>query len=139
VLDGIRGEPTQPADPATALVWQSIERLSDYIGAEDAFIRSSEIARDELLTHPMTLGLGRGLRRQLESSGHTVGEVAVTLGFASFTGMDEGFVLDEATPVRKGLGPVSSQFVTERQRATGSFTLARQRSPLTMRSFVHFL
>jgi len=93
VLDGVRGEPTQPADPATGLVWQSIERLSDYIGAEDAFIRSSEIPREDLLTHPMTLGIGRELRQRIESGGRSLGGVANSVGITAFTLEDDIFVV----------------------------------------------
>lgn len=65
VVDGIRGEPSRPANPANGEVWTSITHLIDAPGEEDRFVRVSDIARGELQSHPMTLGIGRGLRRTL--------------------------------------------------------------------------
>lgn len=95
VLDGIRGEPGQPPDPARGLVWSSIERLVDSPGEQDTFVRSSDIERGELLTHPMTLGVGRGLRRQLETGGAPLASVFESAGIVSFTLEDDAYVMPE--------------------------------------------
>ena len=111
VIDGIRGEPKQPEDPAAGLVWTSIETLVDRPGEEDGYVRATDIPRADLFKHPMTLGVGRALRQRLESFTTTLGTVADSLGPASFTGTDDGFVVDPATAKRFELGEVAKPFV----------------------------
>jgi hypothetical protein len=102
VLDGIRGEPRQPSDPAHGEVWSSITRLVDSPGGQDQYMRSSDIARLELSTHPMTLGIGRSLRRQLEESGDTtVGGIAAQIGIAAVTGQDDVYTAPRPTDLER--------------------------------------
>jgi hypothetical protein len=89
VIDGIRGEPPQLADPANGLVWSSIKALVDQPGSQDSFVRSSDVERVELLVHPMTLGIGRDLRRQLESGGRTVVSIGGLAGITAVNGEDD--------------------------------------------------
>jgi hypothetical protein len=103
VVDAIRGEPSQPADPAHGLVWSSILERVDQPGTEDRFIRASDASREEFSGHPMTLGVGRALRKELESARRRLGVLAESLGFASFTGMDDGFVTDRPAALRYGI------------------------------------
>jgi hypothetical protein len=103
VVDGIRGEPSQPADPAHGLVWTSIESLVDRPSEQDRFTRSSDIDRRELFVHPMTLGIGRGLRSSLEHSARTIGDCAESVGIASFTLEDALFLVPAGQVVREGI------------------------------------
>jgi len=89
VVDGIRGEPSQPSDPAQGRVWSSIVELVDRPGEQDEFVRSSDIARHALLVHPMTLGVGRGLRQRLDARSNKVNGVAQTVGITAVTGEDD--------------------------------------------------
>lgn len=89
VVDGIRGEPRQPTDPARGFVWSSIETLTDRPGEQNRFVRSSDIERRELLTHPMALGIGRGLRDRLQGSDQTVASVGGMGGIATVNGEDD--------------------------------------------------
>jgi hypothetical protein len=93
VVDGIRGEPRQPADPGSGEVWSAIKRLVDDPGNQDAYVRSSDVPRSELFVHPMTLGIGRGLKRRLEEGRKTVGDVADSLGITAFTLEDDAYLL----------------------------------------------
>jgi hypothetical protein len=93
VLDRIRGEPRQPLDPAHGEVWSSITRLVDTPGAQDSFVRSSDIERTELSTHPMTLGIGRDLRRRLEC-GAPLASLIDGTAIDAVTAEDEVFGLD---------------------------------------------
>lgn len=87
VLDGVRGEPSQPADAADGRVWSSIVSLTDRPGSEDRFIRASDVPRTEVLVHPMTLGIGRDLKRALEARGAaTVEDCSIAVGVASVNG-----------------------------------------------------
>ncbi len=90
VLDGIRGEPSQPDDPARGLVWTSILERIDEPGAQDRFIRASDVARAEFAQHPMTLGIGRDLRKTLERlASNSVSDVTEAAGITGVTGEDE--------------------------------------------------
>ncbi|WP_354699043.1 DNA methyltransferase [Paraconexibacter sp. AEG42_29] len=101
VLDGIRGEPKQPDDPASGLVWAEIKALVDTPGTGGRFIRSSEVARTELSTHPMTLGIGRSLKLVLESAAtRRLSVVVHDMGFAAVTREDEVFDRTQATLTR---------------------------------------
>lgn len=91
VIDGIRGEPRQPVDPAKGLVWSSIEALVDRPGHQDQFIRSSDIGRHDLLVHPMTLGVGRELRRRIAAQDRNVRSVSSAVGIVSVNGEDDAY------------------------------------------------
>jgi Domain of unknown function (DUF7008)/Eco57I restriction-modification methylase len=103
VLDGIRGEPPQLADPARGEVWSSIVRLVDAPGEQDEFMRSSDIPRMELLTHPMTLGIGRELRKRLERQIEKVGTLSESVGITSFTLEDDIFIVPRVAVRRRGI------------------------------------
>lgn len=103
VLDGIRGEPSVPEDPAKGLVWQSILDLIDQPGNENEFIRSSDIDRSELSKHPMTLGIGRELSRRL-SRFESLRHMGADLGRCASTGEDNAFLVDSQRDLkRKGV------------------------------------
>lgn len=101
VLDAVRGEPSKPIDPARSEVWTSILLLIDQPGEQDRFIRSSDVARGEFAEHPMTLGIGRDLRKELDASGSFVRGPEVQVGFTSLSGDDDFFVLPSLRDVRR--------------------------------------
>jgi hypothetical protein len=123
VLDRIRGEPRQPADPARGLVWSAIEALVDTPGEEDRFIRASEIARAELSTHPMTLGIGRDLRRRVETARASVASQATDVGITAVNGEDDVYTAPSATDlerlgVQRVMPLVAGEFVRDWRAAT---------------------
>jgi uncharacterized protein DUF7008/Eco57I restriction-modification methylase len=94
---GIQGEPCTPDEPAEGKVWTSVTGLVDQPGAENDFVSVDDVARDSLASHPwsMTGGGAAELKQELESqSSRTLGDLADSIGFASFTGQDEAFVAD---------------------------------------------
>jgi hypothetical protein len=105
VLDAVRAEPTQPKDPALGRVFLSIQSLIDQPGSEDEFIRCSVIDRTELLTHPMTLGIGRELKKRLEkAAAGRLGSRCESIGITAVPGEDGVYLLpDSATALRRGL------------------------------------
>jgi hypothetical protein len=103
VVDGIRGEPRQPEDPALGLVWSAIEAMVDRLGHRDRFVRCSPIERAELFVHPMTLGVGRGLRTRIEGAARRISSVSESVGITSFTLEDELFLAPETYMTRKGI------------------------------------
>ncbi len=107
VVDAVRGEPSQPADPAHGLVWSSIVTHVDQPGTEDRYVRVSDPSRAEFSMHPMTLGVGRDLRRQLETASEQLGTAAST-GISAVTLEDDAFELPlarwrETMPVSRSL------------------------------------
>lgn len=103
VLDAVRGEPSQPADPAHGLVWTSIVEHVDQPGIEDRFVRASNVSRAEFSTHPMTLGVGRDLRRQLESLPDKLRGAVQDIGFGAVTREDDVYDLPPGVARRFGV------------------------------------
>ncbi|MEJ7787450.1 MAG: BREX-2 system adenine-specific DNA-methyltransferase PglX, partial [Solirubrobacteraceae bacterium] len=91
VVDAVRGEPSQPADPANGLVWSSIVAHVDQPGTEDRFVRVSDPSRAEFSVHPMTLGVGRGVRRALENGRGRLSRLKPSMGFVAIAGEDDAF------------------------------------------------
>jgi len=55
---GIRGEPSEPDDPAQGLVWSAIVGQVDHVGSESEFVSVTDTPRDVLSTHPWTISGG---------------------------------------------------------------------------------
>jgi hypothetical protein len=96
VVDGVRGEPRPPDDPARGLVWRSIVDHVDQPGTENGYVRSSDVAREEFAAHPMTLGVGRDLRKRLESGGIRQRDVIADIGVFGIPSTDELLLRDRA-------------------------------------------
>ena len=93
VLDTVRGEPRTPENPAHGLVWESVLELIDQPGQQNLFIRSSDVDRAEFATHPLTLGIGRELRKQLERDFDRMNILTDSLGITAFTLEDDLYVI----------------------------------------------
>ncbi len=93
VVDGIRGEPSQPKDPANGLVWTEIVSSVDLPETGGHYIRVSDLPRAELASHPLTMGAGRALRSAIESIGPlTVGSLARDMGYTGQTNLDDAML-----------------------------------------------
>lgn len=92
VLDAIRGEPSQPPDPAHGLVWTAIVERVDQPGTADRYVRATDASRAEFSAHPMTLGVGRDLRRALEGAGTRLSAIKPSMGFMAIAGEDDAYV-----------------------------------------------
>ena len=103
VVDGKRGEPAPPEDPARGLVWQAIERLVDRSGEEDRFVRVSEVSRAAFLRHPMSLGPGREIRERIEREQPRLSSIAEDLGYTGQTNIDDAMLLPRDAWRRRGV------------------------------------
>jgi hypothetical protein len=103
VVDGLRGEPSQPENPARGLVWTSLVEHFDRPGTEDRFARSSEVDRAELLSHPLSIGAGRLLRRRIESDARRVSDLRADLGYTGQTNLDEAMLRTAGAWRRNGV------------------------------------
>lgn len=105
---GIKGEPSTPDDPTQGKVWQSIVSHTDKADSHDEFTSTADIPRKSLSTHPWSIGGGGAaeLKEQIEEScKSTIIEFASSIGFASFPGLDDAFVMDRQSLGRKGIDP----------------------------------
>ena len=93
-VQGIKGEPSTPDDPAEGLVWQSILRHIDIANAEDEFTSSADVTRETFAAHPWSIGGGgiADLKEQIEDMCDLVlGTLIETIGFGAILGEDDVF------------------------------------------------
>ncbi len=106
VVDGIRREPGQVDDPSRGRVWSSICDLVDAPGEASEYVRSTDIPRAELLSHPMMLGVGRDLLRRIRASGgQTLNELVTDVGSMSATREDAAYVLPRHAAHTRRIAP----------------------------------
>jgi hypothetical protein len=107
VLDAVRGR-SGPADPSGGPAWRAILELIDQPGRENRYIRASDVEREEFATHPMTLGIGRELRKTLERGRQRMGDVAEALGITAVTGEDDLYCVPTRHELaRAGVAPIA--------------------------------
>ncbi|MEO5354350.1 MAG: BREX-2 system adenine-specific DNA-methyltransferase PglX [Magnetococcus sp. XQGC-1] len=113
-VQGIRGEPSTPNDPAEGKVWSSIISMIDRPGSENNFISVVDTPRSIFETYPWSLGGGGAaeLQQQLdETVSLTLGMTAEAIGRTTVVGDDDAWVLDAATASRYGIETVLIPFV----------------------------
>jgi hypothetical protein len=91
---GVRGEPAQPGDPAKGLVWQAIASQLNVLDGPDEWINVTDLAREQLATHPWSLsGAGAGdLMQALLTHTCLLNFIERPIGRAVRMGSDEAFV-----------------------------------------------
>ena len=100
---GIRGEPAIPDDAAKGRVWSAIVRQIDRPGSQGEFVSVSDLRRGRFGKHPWSIGGGGAaeLKELLDESCSRILSTEVdSIGFASFTGTDDAFVIDDRTWAR---------------------------------------
>ena len=110
VVRGIRGETQPPDDPAHAPVWTPILKQIDRPGSESKCISVADAERISFHQHPWPIGGGGAaeLKERLDDSGSTqLRKMVTSIGYASFPGMDDPFVISSsAMRARFGESPV---------------------------------
>ena len=105
---GIKGEPSTPEDASQGLVWQSIVRQIDRVGAEDQFTSTAEVPRATFACHPWSIGGGGAadLQETLDnSSDSTLDDLVSLVGVFGMTNADEIFMADKRSFTRKRVEP----------------------------------
>lgn len=101
---GIKGEPSTPEDPSKGLVWSAIVAQVDQPGSQSEFVSVGDSPRELFHKHPWSIG-GAGaseLKEQLDEGVEaTIGDEATSIGFASFAGLDEVYIMDRASLLRR--------------------------------------
>lgn len=90
---GIRGEPSQPRDPAAGVVWQAIIRQIDHPGSNSEWVAVVDTDRALLAKHPWSLADSStsDLLTAMEV-GPRLGRRAARIGYYATTGSDDAFV-----------------------------------------------
>ncbi|WP_039739486.1 BREX-2 system adenine-specific DNA-methyltransferase PglX [Saccharomonospora halophila] len=94
---GIRGEPTQPENPAKGLVWSAIADQITQPGSESDWITVEDTDRRSFSRHPWSLSGGGAsdlLGRISEAQLGTLRSKSDSIGFHDITGEDEVFISD---------------------------------------------
>ncbi|MGH4021336.1 MAG: BREX-2 system adenine-specific DNA-methyltransferase PglX [Pseudonocardiaceae bacterium] len=95
---GIRGEPSQPEEPARGLVWSAIVDQVDKPGNESEWIGVEDAERTAFATFPWSLAGGGAstILAYLDKESRKAGDLLNRpIGFASFPGQDEAFFLSK--------------------------------------------
>ena len=101
-----RGEPSTPDDPARGLVWSSIVEHVEEVGFDNDYISVAEVERESLKQHPWSLaGGGAGELKALleERAEKALGDLADSIGIASFTLEDDVFLRPRESWLRDGV------------------------------------
>ncbi|MGI8447169.1 MAG: BREX-2 system adenine-specific DNA-methyltransferase PglX [Streptosporangiaceae bacterium] len=102
---GVRGEPTQPDEPAKGRVWRSIVDQIEKPGSDDEWITVTDLPRSRIATYPWSLsGGGAGaLMSRVESIAGRLRDLQADIGMTALTGEDEVYLLPESLAHRNNL------------------------------------
>ncbi len=111
VIMAKRGEPGRPADPAKGRVWTSILEGHAKAEFEDEFVSLADVPRATMGAHPWSIGGGGAaeLKDAMDNAGIArLGNLTTDIGFGSFPGADDVFVVDLRVALRQR---IPSEFV----------------------------
>jgi hypothetical protein len=92
----VRGEPSEPSDPAKGRVWRAIvDQMARSENNESDWISVSNLRRDQLRTHPWSLSGGGAIDLKLRIEGSQTGTLKerAAIGVATTTGDDDAFLV----------------------------------------------
>ena len=106
---GVRGEPSQPKDPANGSVWRAIVENLDAPGFEGPWVSVTDLPRQSMATHPWSLSGGGAVEalQVISSQSDRLSSHVDSIGFAAITGDDAVFVSENTVPHawrRSGVG-----------------------------------
>jgi hypothetical protein len=94
---GVRGEPTQPIDPATGVVWKAIVRQIEVAGSQSEWIMAVDRERAAFAKHPWSLtGITASNMLTAMEYGTRLHEHVRRIGYYANTGSDEAFIAPAA-------------------------------------------
>jgi len=107
VAMGKRGEPSTPERPEMGLVWGSIVAQVDYVDSDSEWIGVLNVPRARLESHPWLMGdpVATGLTQLVDEHSSKLDSLTSSIGFASFTGMDDAFIAPASHFRRIGVWP----------------------------------
>lgn len=105
---GVRGEPSQPEDPARGKVWQAIvsQWRKPGIGPEE-WVSVEDLPRAELASFPWSLSGGgaSGIMGKLEQVEERLKDVVAEIGRTTHTGLDEAYYMPPASAATRRMTP----------------------------------
>mgnify|MGYP001496483790 CR=1 FL=1 len=106
VVMGINGEPEEPVDTATGLVWSAIISQIDHVGSESLYVSVENAQRDSLTHHPWSIGGGGvgELKERVETFSTAVLESEIdAIGFFGISAANDVLLADAASLSRQGV------------------------------------
>ncbi len=103
---GIKGETSNPTDPAQGAVWRSILSQLDQAGSENEFVSVADNPREGFCKHPWSIGGGGAseLKELLDEAGEqTLEKVVESIGITCFTLEDDVYIQPLEALLRRGL------------------------------------
>ncbi|MDA8371802.1 MAG: BREX-2 system adenine-specific DNA-methyltransferase PglX [Nocardiopsaceae bacterium] len=99
---GIRGEPSQPENPAEGLVWSAIVDQVKRPGSESEWVSVDDLPWESFKDHPWSLGGGGAaeLQEEIEKSGQKTSELIYRIGFIGMTHADEAMQMNSGQWMR---------------------------------------
>ena len=116
---GVQGEPGAPEDPAKGKVWTSITEHVDAPGYEDQWISILDLPRQAISTHPWSLSGGGAVEASLAletAADSLLNDVTSSIGITCFTLEDSVYLVDLASPERRGLKNVRPMLLGDQLR-----------------------
>lgn len=108
---GLRGEPTQPAEPADGLVWKALTSQIDEPGTTSEWIQVVDIDRWRFARHPWSLSGGAANDVLLAiDTGEQLSQATERIGYYATTGSDDAFTAP--TEVFRRIGAEAGATVT---------------------------
>ncbi|WP_441349176.1 BREX-2 system adenine-specific DNA-methyltransferase PglX [Streptomyces sp. NTH33] len=100
---GVRGEPSQPADPEQGFVWQAIATQTRMPGSESDWVTVEDLNRTPFNHHPWSLSGGGAshLMAQLTPSTGIMKDATTRIGFFGDSHADEAFTLPTTGPLAR--------------------------------------
>jgi hypothetical protein len=100
---GKRNRSMQAAALRNAVIWEEVQKYTDVVGTETAWLTVVDAPRDNFASWPWSIGGGGAaeLKEMIEKAGSaSVGSLAESVGFASFTGQEPAFIISAAARAR---------------------------------------
>jgi hypothetical protein len=112
-VQGVRGEPSQPNDPAQGLVWQAIIQQVEKPGSESEWVSVLDLERDRLARYPWSLSGGGAsdLMDQVSSDRQLLGNLAKEIGYIGQTNADDAFFANAADLARRSIESAMVRYV----------------------------
>ncbi len=103
---GIRGESTQPNNPADGRVWQAIVKQINEPNTSSDWVSAVDLSPEALRQHPWSMsggGAAELIQKLEQSTDKLESKLARAIGPASFPGQDEAFILSSSWFARHSL------------------------------------
>jgi len=111
---GVRGEPSQPKDPAEGLVWTEIIRHLDESIFDGTYVTITTLDRSSLAEHPWSLsGGGASAVFGNLSRWPILGERVTAIGRYVHTGLDDAYFADRRVWARAGIPDLAMRPLVE--------------------------